>query len=332
MAEMRPGEEFLGGFLSSLNNNLEEGRKRNQLTPEIRLKLMGMESEGTIEKGKFANDPQGAIQYIGQLLQGGRSPMDQYQATPQQGIDYRPAIIGKAPILKDILTRPIRNAGEATNLTNTFGERERASFYTPKGFDLESGLPVTFDAADNQWYKGGEKVEAKEVSRLLSNTAQNVPDAEMNKLSLINTRLSQLKSFQDNFDPKSWGLINGSLNKTIAFYTDSDPERAQQYKNLYDVVADVVHERYGANLTSNELNQRVDSIMSKYQSPTAVQAFVKIQEARSKTEKNNRIKMLKSQRYIGTDEIAEGGASEFPKAPPKQPGATSKGTKYRIVQ
>jgi hypothetical protein len=91
---------------------------------------------------------------------------------------------------------------------------------------------------------------------------------------------------------------------------------------MYDIVADIVHERYGANLTSNELSQKVDSIMSKYQSPTAIQAFIKIQEARAKTEKNHRVKALKSQQYMGVDELEQGGESEFPTAP--APKATSK--------
>jgi hypothetical protein len=249
----------------------------------------------------------------------------QLAATRGAGVnvgDLREQIYVKAPMLKGMLKAEITDPNQAATLVQTFGDKTRASFYQPKGFDAESMLPVSYDQANNQWYKGDEPVPANQITRLLSSTLKNVPAAEMNRLNLLNTRMSQIQGFKDTFDPKSWGLINGSLQKTIAFYTDSNPERAAQYKNMYDIVADIVHERYGANLTSNELSQKVDSIMSKYQSPTAIQAFIKIQEARAKTEKNHRVKALKSQQYMGVDELEQGGESEFPTAP--APKATSK--------
>ena len=206
--------------------------------------------------------------------------------------DLREEIFRKAPTLKGMLTAPITDPNQAQVLVSTFGIKERSPFYTSKGFDVETGMPVAYDAASNKWFKGDNEVPASEVTQLLSNVIKNVPAGEMNKLSLLNTRLSQIKSFNDTFDPESWGLIDGSLNKTLAFYTDKEPAKAEQYKNLYDIVADIVHERYGANLTQNELSQKVDSIMTKYQSASAIKAFVKIQEARSKTEKNNRVKAL----------------------------------------
>lgn len=225
----------------------------------------------------------------------------------------------------------------ALQAAQSFGPKTRADFFMRQGFDIESGEPVTFNTANNTWYKGGVKVPAKEVTRTLSNTVQNIPPAEQDRLNIINTRLQQLKSFSDTFDPKSWGLVNGSLMKTLAFYTDTDPERAEQYKNLYDIVADIVHERYGANLTSNELSQKVDSIMSKYQSPEAIKAFVKVQSARAQTEKNNRIKTLRSQKYLGVDETAAGGESVFPsgETTPKPNAAPAKldpGTRYQQLR
>lgn len=132
-------DDFAAGFLGSLLKNQEAGMAANKPNPELDLKLLQAEAEGTIQKkpgvsgsAPFANDPQGAMSYIAKMMgMGGQAnPVDQYQAKPKAtgaGTGVSAALISRMdqlgidnPPLKQYLQTTEIKPSEASSLYQSF--------------------------------------------------------------------------------------------------------------------------------------------------------------------------------------------------------------------
>lgn len=315
MAEVRKGEEFLSGFLGSLAQRQEEVKKQNTLTPENQLKLLELQSEGRIEKAPFANNPQGAVQYIGQMLGlSGKNPMDQYRPSTAEQLDWR-QVIGNVTGRQDInqvIPIPLRDQGKATTWAQMLMPRKE--FGGVQGF-TEDGDPVEYEVSKRQWFVGGKPVAADQVGRLISKTRPQMSSEQINEVTNLLNAKNQLASIDSLFAEgasgpiegrmyqasKSMGIDFGSL-RGMASLTD---DKVRLRTIMGSAINDYIKAITGAQMSEPEARR----IMSVMPDPNAADAafLPALQEIQRITNEklDTRLAVLESQGTVGINKLKE---------------------------
>ena len=329
---MAKDDDFLLGFLGSIAKTQE----RNQMSlkditaiEQARAQTAASMSESGSEFAKQKPDI-GLIGRMAMAMSGmGQQPREVVPgANPQ--IDYRPAILGKAPLLKDVLTKPITKAGEATNLAVTFGNKERSPYYSQMGFDEDTNLPVSYDAASNKYFKGGEEVPANEIKRLLSKTRPQLNGEQLKEIGQLMDARNNLNSVKSLFDPNATGPIESKIT-SFSRSTGIDfgmfkgiPALADDKTRLNTIMSSAINDYIkavtGAQMTDGEARRIMNALP---QVGSADEAFMPaLQEVLRITDQklNTRIKIYETQGSVGTNKLRDlvEGPGEGPKTVPLQ--------------
>lgn len=195
--------------------------------------------------GSFKDDPQGAINYIAQMMSS-KATGPQLQATPtgqpamrvpvdqplmalfgmkktvpvnspnfldtaeKAGImEFLPSNLPKTTDGKPFIGKEAFMA--ALNTAQSFGQKSRSPYYAFLGFDEDSGDAVTFDHASQKAYKGGKEVPLDQLGRMLNKTRPQMSSEQMNEVTNLLNAKTQLNTVSALFDPEATGPLQARL-------------------------------------------------------------------------------------------------------------------------
>jgi hypothetical protein len=318
--EMQKGDEFMTGFLGSIVNQQEENKKNNTLNPEMRLKLLDMQSEGKIQKAPYANNPQGAMQLIAQKMKesfgGGPDPLSQYQATPQNP-GFADAFRAKLDAAKDLdpnvkqaalgTANKIRTQQDLQTALLNFLPKTRAGAYFEKGMHPDTGqLLFTNIAEPGLFDSSGNKVEIEE-KRLIPLKGQNLGEKAAKDFADLETEKKQFQYATQLYKPEYVGPIKGTVKQTIDFWLNSDnPERATFYTVTQNAMINRLKRISGGAVTPEEAERFTDAFFNKTKSPQAFEAALDFYMNSNDSEAYNYAKTLMKAGYVGTPDKKPG--------------------------
>lgn len=222
MPNIKKGEEFAAGLLGSLNQNLENKVANNQLSAGQRMNLLDMESQGKIRKGQFANNPKGAIQFIAQMMAGGRDPLSQYEAVP---MDEQKAM----------------------------EDRHRKDYWVLHGYNDALRGYVSQNAADNSFV-------VTPMERLMSKTMTNPTEGQLKEASALDRISLSVKQIDDYYDPRFTGAVQNPLQKIQQRYGVEPTKDKAKFNQAVGNLRLALAEERGKNLTEMEFKLLMEAI------------------------------------------------------------------------
>lgn len=232
----------------------------------------------------------------------------------------------------------------ALQAAQSFGDKTRASFFQYVGNDPDSQLPVTFNSADNQFYKGGKAVAAEALSRLLSKVKPQMAAGEQTRVTDLLNAQSQLEDVKKLFDSDAVGPLQARLFqaskkmginlpdlKGMASITD---DKARLRTVLASGINDYIKAITGAQMSEIEARRIMAAMPDANASDEAfmpvLNEVLKITDMKLK----NTLDVLETQGTVGVKELrglaeknrrsSRETSNEPPVASPAQPQATEK--------
>lgn len=307
-----------------------------------------LQSEGQPQApapGQFKDDPEGAMRYIlsqkatgaqlqrdpqGRLaMEGERGPLAKlFGLKPRldpllDQTNYAPT--AEAANIAEFLPNGLMRSPDgqpmvdksafmtALQAAQSFGEKKRADFFSYIGNDPDSKMPVTYNAANNTFYKGGKTVDASELDRLLNKVKPQLEGGQINEVTNLLNAQSQLEEVKGLFNKDAVGPIQGRLFqasklmginlpdlKGMASMTD---DKAKLRTVLASGINDYIKAITGAQMSEIEA-RRIMAAMPN--ANAADEAFMPMLEQVLKitdTKLKNRLDVLETQGTVGVKEL-----------------------------
>jgi hypothetical protein len=296
-------DDFAAGFLGSLLKNQEAGMAANKPNPELQLKLMQMQSEGTIQKkpgaAPFANDPQGAMNYIAQMMgMGGKSnPVEGYQAAPAQ--DFRPTLEGAYPTAA--LPEGTINRESAATLDKMLQENALAGGKRKDYFSVQNYIPgegyLTHNAADNTFKIVAEK-------RGVGKNAPNMSGENAEFFAKAKTLSSVMSDIDGLYQDSYVGPIAGRVGRAVDIYTPfGDKDRSRFRNQVSKAFNTLVYLRSGKQINQEEANRLAEEFMAVNNTPVAFKSGWNSMKDELNTLVNSRQETLQKSGYAFADQF-----------------------------
>jgi hypothetical protein len=170
---------------------------------------------------------------------------------------------------------------------------------------LGNGDAVQKNINDGKYYYAGTQIPYDKGvdGQQLPRVAKTMSDSTAIQLGKTQTLLNSIDLAEQSIQPEKFGLWQGTFNKTIASYTNKDPQAAAMFRQLKTVFTEVTHDLYGGTLTGHELDQATDLLFNQYQSAEAVKAALGVQRDKLSNRLENISGLLKAGNIKGADAV-----------------------------
>lgn len=170
---------------------------------------------------------------------------------------------------------------------------------------LSNGEAIQKNINDGKYYYAGTQIpyEGEIKGQFLPKTQKNMSDATAIQLGKTQTLLNSIDIADRMLLPEKFGLWQGTFNKTIASYTNKDPEAAEMFRQLKTVFTEITHDLYGGTLTGNELDQATDLLFNQYQSFEAVKGALNVQRNKFTNRLENVSQLMKASNIRGAEAV-----------------------------
>ncbi len=296
---------------------------------------IGQEAVQNLLPGNLPKEPTGR-KFLGkeqydQLMQAAASGKNKTPQDPNLGA-FGEAFLNEAGSPAQVEAwkklNPSTQASLAGNIPGFRTKRQDAFAQTEI---LSNGDAVQKNINDGKYYYSGTQIpyEGKISGQFLPKTQKSMADSTAIQLGKTQTLINSIDLAEQSLMPDKFGLWQGTFNKTIASYTNKDPEAAAMFRQLKTVFTEVTHDLYGGTLTGNELDQATDLLFSQYQSFEAVKSALGVQRNKFTNRLDNISGLLKAGNVRGSEAVKP---TEPKAGTPKNVGQTTKGTKWKVIK